>query len=270
MNFACIRQAMLIILVLGATANGYEKFHGHEGEGSSKLNYDSLQNLATPLENSSEGRQVIEKCLEAYGGFQKLKDLNSVKLHWRMVEMMSSDSVDIIRTAETGRRYKIEKNRPNGFEARMINGNRAWFQNADTTIELNSGRYKAELFSYLVISMPQAMKTERFDEMRYGRREGDSLHYIYMDKHDSLVIIIGIDPDSYMIRKAEGLIRQESATFVFINHFDDYRDHEGYIFPHYLENVSMGLTVGKSSLKSVRVNIDTDESDYLPNSSIGD
>jgi hypothetical protein len=252
------------IIILAASASGYENFHGKSS--GPKTNYDSLFSDATPLANSPEGQEVIDLCLKAYGGAAQLEQLQAVKIHWRMLSMMSSDSVDVIKTVAGDRRYKIERERPLGSEIRMINGNQAWFQGVDTLIELNGGRYKAELFSYLVMSMPMALKTERFDEIRYGRRADDPLHYIYLNKSDSLLMVIGIDPAEYLIKKAEGIIQQDSESFVFVNYFDDYKEHDGFLFPHSLTNKSMGLTVGESILKDVKINFRPSDSEFLPES----
>ena len=257
------------VFILSVSANGYEKFHGGKSEWP-KLDYDSLFAAASPLADSPEGRQVIEKCLAAYGGTDHLKNLKSVRQSWRTKEMMLSDSVDIIRMFAADRRYKIDKMYQSGFESRMMDGDQAWYQTADTVIALNSGRYKAEMFSYLVLSMPLAMETERFDGIRYGRRPEDPLHYIYLDKQDSLMTVIGIDPESFFIKKAEGLVRQEGATFIFINLFDDHKEVDGYLFPHSLTNISMGLTVGESTLKAVKVNLDVTAADFIPKNRIID
>jgi hypothetical protein len=270
LKYILICQVVISVIILSGISAGYEKFHAQEHESTPKLDYDSLFAIASPLADSPDGRQVIENCLNAYGGIPKLEELKSVRFTWRMLAMMSSDSVNVVKIMATGRRYKIERERPNGFEVRMIDENRAWFQNADTVIELNGGRYKAELFSYLVLSMPLALKTERFDDIRYGRRADDPLHYLYLDKLDSLMVVLGIDPSDYMIKKAEGLIRQEDETFVFINQFGDFKKLNGFMFPRSLTNVSMGLTVGQSALKDVEVNIDVARSCFSPVEPIGD
>lgn len=186
-----------------------------------------------------------------------------------MLPLMSPDSIDMAKTAAPERRYRIFRENQGGFETRMMVGDQAWFQSADTLISLNSGRYKAELFSYLVMQMPLAVKAEPFNEIRYGNRDDDSLHYIYMFKQDSLMIIIGIDPVDFMIKKAEGVIHQEEQSFVFVNRFDAHREYDGFIFPGSLTNVSMGLTVGQSVLKKVDVNFKYSDSDFMPRGIIG-
>lgn len=268
----CLILMSIAVLALAMTAGATEKFHGKghsHGEASSKANYDSLFAKAVPLADSPEGNGVIEQCLKAYGGLEHLEKLTSVRMYWRMLPLMSPDSIDMAKTAAPERRYRIFRENQGGFETRMMVGDQAWFQSADTLISLNSGRYKAELFSYLVMQMPLAVKAEPFNEIRYGNRDDDSLHYIYMFKQDSLMIIIGIDPVDFMIKKAEGVIHQEEQSFVFVNRFDAHREYDGFIFPGSLTNVSMGLTVGQSVLKKVDVNFKYSDSDFMPRGIIG-
>jgi len=269
----CLILALIAVLALGPAAGAEEKFHGaghSHGEVSSKARYDSLFNEAVPLAESADGSALIDRCLKAYGGQEHLEKLNSVRLTWRMLPMMSRDSVDVIRTAAPGRRYSIFRQTPGGYESRMMFGNEAWFQTADTLIPLNSGRYKAELFSYLVLRLPLSIKSEPFNEIRFGSREGDSLQYIFMAKTDSLMIIVGIDPDDFMIKRAEGVIQQGEQSFVFENHFADHRKYGDFIFPSSLINISMGLTVGQSILKKAEVNFEYSDSDFMPQGVIGD
>jgi hypothetical protein len=129
---------------------------------------------------------------------------------------------------------------------------------------LDSGRYKAELFSYLTLAMPLAMRAERFDDIRYGTRDDDSLHYIYMKKRDSLTIVIGIDPIDHFIKSSEGVIQQEDASFVFINWLSDFQQTDGYWFPHALTNISMGLKVATSVLVNVEINPGLKDSEFAP------
>ena len=60
------------------------------------------------------------------------------------------------------------------------------------------------------------------------------------------------------------MIRQDEQRFVFINYFDDYRQVEGFWFPHKLVNISMGLRVGESVLDQVQVNPAFGEKSFMP------
>ena len=121
-------------------------------------------------------------------------------------------------------------------------------------MDLDGGRYCAELYSYLSLATPLAVRTERFDEIRYGERPDDPLAYIYLDKQDSLLVVLGIDRDSYLIRSAEGIIRQGDENYIFINRFDDYQEQGGFQFAGEVTTISMGLEVSKAKLTGVKVN----------------
>ena len=255
MKSSSVVLASLTLLVVAAfsTVHGQHDFHTLHGAESDapKLNYDSLAAAATPLEDSPDGRALVEACLARYGGMEKLRELQGFRLEYRMTSF-GNDS-EVVKTFERGRRYRIRL--PN--ETRAINGETAWFRNADTRIELDGGRYRAELFSYLTLAMPLALADEPFDGgIRYGEREGDSLGYFYMEKKDSLLIVLGVDPADSLIKSSEGLIPQGEQGFVFINRFSEHRDAGGFLFAHGLVNISMGLEVSRSRLESVDINPD--------------
>jgi hypothetical protein len=125
-------------------------------------------------------------------------------------------------------------------------------------------RYCAILFGYLTLTMPLALDTEPFSEIRVGQREADSLDYLYCKKNDSLMIVVGIDPSNSMIRSSEGVIITGTTRQVFINLFNDYREIGGYLWPHQLTNISQGLKIGDSELITVEVNPDLTDEQFRP------
>lgn len=261
--------ALTLSLILSIPSAAFQKFHGEHGP--PKVNYDSLFENATVLDQSEEGQKLLDDCIKAYGGREKLEALKSLKIHWRMIGMASEDTIDVIKTIKFNRQYKVEVHKPDNFEMRIINGNDAWHQNKDTVIFLDQGRYKAELFSYLVLAMPLAAVNERFDEIRYGNRgEGDPMSYLYFQKDDSLMMVVGIDRQDKYIKNIEGVIRQGESNFIFVNRFTAFFNHDDWIFPHQMINISMGLTVGESFLKEIEINPTIEINEFAPNPSRGD
>jgi len=246
--------------------DGFHKYH--HTMGISKFNYDSLFAHAVPLNKSSAGMDLMEKCMVSYGGREKLEKLKSFQLTYRMKPYLSSDSINVVKSIENDYKYKIVREQPGRYEERILNGEQAWFQSLDTMITVDSGRYKAELFSYLTLSLPLALKAERFDEIKFGTRSDDSLSYIYMVKRDTLMIVAGIDPRDGFIKSSEGVIWQGEGSFVFINYFSNFKKYDGYIFPEYLKNISMGLEVARSRLTDVKINVEFDENEFKPDKKI--
>lgn len=248
------------------SGKGFHQYH--HTKGVTKLNYDSLFTQAVPLDESSEGKDLIDKCINSYGGLDKLENIKNLHLKYRMLPYLSRDTIEVIKSIEKGVKYKIVRHQEGRFEERILNGKQAWFQSLDTLMVIDSGRYKAELFSYLTLSLPLALKNERFDNIKYGTRAGDSLSYVYMVKRDTLMIIAGIDPRDGYIKSSEGIIRQDEGSFVFINYFSNFKEFDGYIFPEYLSNVSMGLEVARSRLAEVQVNVEFGADEFKPNQQI--
>ena len=248
----------LLLPYFAQAQQGGQSFHSsHSGP---KIDFEALNDSAVPLADSQSGQQLLADCLEAYGGVDKLTELNGFRLHYSMTPMMSKESVPVVKTLERGRRYRLV----NGEQERILNGQKCWYTKGDQVADMDGGRYRSELFSYLTLAMPLVAETERFDDIRFGKRDDDPLSYLYFDKADSLLVILGIDPESHLIKSSTGVIRQDDKHFVFINEFDDYRQVEGFWFPHKLVNISMGLRVGDSVLDKVEVNPTLGEKTFLP------
>ncbi len=240
-------------LMLSSTAFAFDNFHGHKAA-IEKLNYDSLFAAATPIENSVAGKKLIEDCLNTYGGVEHLKKLKTFKIQYFMEAFLSKQKIEVEKFYALNRKYKIIRHQQPSLECRIMNGTDSWFIGRDTTLFIYSGKYKAELFSYLTLSMPLAIKTEPFSEIKYGKRESDTLSYLYMKKNDSLMIVLGVDNKSHFIKYVEGIIYQDTTSFVFVNKLDDFNKVDGYFFPYTLVNISMGLEVARSVITNLEIN----------------
>ena len=174
----------LVILAFSAGIVPAQSPHSesmHKSMASSKypkLDYKSLFAAATPLTGSEEGQAIVDKCIERYGGETKLKALNSYRITYEMDALHMSGSVMLKKSFEQGRRYRVYRRSPNREEVRGLNGDEAWFQTPDTLMSIPpGGRFRAELYSYLALSMPLGIRTEGFDEIRFGHREDDPPEY---------------------------------------------------------------------------------------------
>jgi len=220
-----------------------------------KLNYDSLWNNAVALENSPEGRQLVENCLKSYGGREHLGKINSLKLEYISNLSLIKKVQMITKYFQIGQKYKtvITENGLSVIE-RIITDGSGWITTPDGTKKIEDVHYKRDLTAYLALTMPLGIESESFSARRYGKRENDSLEYIYLKKDGVAYTILGIDPDDFMIKNIEGVVIQENSRLVYIDRYSDFRDFDGYIFPYRKKYISMGLEVSNSALNSVEVN----------------
>ncbi len=257
--------AVIVGLILSSSTNAFDNFHSQKAA-VKKLNYDSLFSAATPIEKSSEGKKLISNCITAYGGEKHLKKLSSFKIQYYMEGLLTDEKIEVEKFFTRNRQYKIIRYQEPTVESRILNGNDSWFIGRDTSIFLYSGKYKAELFSYLTLSMPLGIKTEPFSEIRYGKRGDDALSYLYLKKNDSLMIVLGVNKKSNFIEYVEGVIYQDSTSFVFINKLDNYGIVEGFWFPNTVVNISMGLEVAKSIVTEIEINPTLKDNEFKPGS----
>jgi hypothetical protein len=257
--YAVIASTIAVLICVGAPSAQHKDTFHHSGN-APKVNYDSLLAAAVPLDDTEAGRKLLDDCIASYGGTDKLEALRDFELTYQVTSKFERDPYKLVKSFQRGRRYRTES----PANTRILNGSECWFQNKDTEMELDSGRYRAELFSYLALAMPLGVRTERFDSIRYGERPGDALGYIYCDKADSLLVVLGINRTSHMIETAEGIVRQGDKGFVFVSRFTDYVEHGGYLFAGRVTMTSMGLAVGEAQLDRVRVNPGFDDTVFRP------
>jgi len=228
-----------------------------------KLNYDSLWNEASDI-YTDEGQALVNGCIEKYGGHKHLESVNSLKLEYQSETVLLNKDQIITKYFQKGRKHKTTISENGEFvKARIINGSKAWDITPEITQEIILQEYKKELFEYIQQNMPLGIDNETFTGIRYGKRENDDLQYIYLQNNDTLMTILGINPDDYLIHKIEGVIIQDDNRFVFIYFFSEFKDFQGFIFPSKRKYVSMGLEVSNSNLISVEINPIFDENEFI-------
>jgi len=251
-----------------APAHADEPVGIHAGHGGAAdypaQNYDSLWTVATPLADSKEGQALLAGCLDALGGSEHLKKLTAFKAVWAMSPSGSRDSVLVTRTVAPERRHRIDIAKADHSEIRILNRQQAWHLRDNQVVPLDGMRYKAELFSDYTLRLPLSMLDSEFTGMRRLVRPNDSLDCIFLDLPDSLWLVIGIDPQDHLIRRVEGVIRQDDRRMIFVNLLSDYGEYSGYLFPRKLTNIAMGLKVGEAHLVSLKVNPEIEDDDFRP------
>ncbi len=239
--------------------------HGHwyTGEVIEKLNYDSLWDEATNLKDSPEGNQVFDNCINKYGGLEHLNKLKNMDIEFISASLLNDNTGIVNLLYDSDLKYKkIRTINDTLTVSYTLNSEKAFKTVNNNSAQLETGGYKAELYSYLVLSMPAGANYKTFPEIKFGTRLDDSLNYIYLKKEDSLIMVLGIDPEDNYIKKIEGMIIQDEYRTVFINYFSAFQEYDGYILPSSKMNVSMGLKMSEYTIKSVKINQEIDENIY--------
>ncbi|MDH3891896.1 MAG: hypothetical protein OEV49_12505 [candidate division Zixibacteria bacterium] len=241
-------------------------YHGHPTPTGQKLNYDSLFRNATSFRVAPKAQALIDNVMLRYGGRSELSKLTSLALEYAP-EDGAGTGVKVTKVWSSDRRLKYSKLAVQPV-SRFLNGQECWLIVKGQVQPASTQRYVAELYSYLVLALPLAIEQESFNGTRHGLRDDDSLEYLYLLKTDSLMIVLGVDTDEHLIKSAEGVVYGEGSRTIFKNLFSDFREVQGYTFPHRIHNFSMGLDMGALILKDVQINPTLPENLFRPNKKI--
>jgi hypothetical protein len=257
---AIISLGAVLLVPVGANAQNDDavKFHNHQR--SPKVDYAALLEKATPLDDSPEGRQLLSDCLVTYGGVENLEKLMSFQVTYAFAGSGDANKVAFVKSFRSDRRYKVVE----GDKERILNGENCWVQNAEKTWKMDDFRYRAELYSYLVLGMPLAAERENFEEIRFSDNKEDDHGLFYFTKTDSMMIIMSVDKTEHFINSTTGILPDDSNQIVFMNKFDDFRKVEGFVFPHKWVNYSLGMKMGEYVLDAISVNPDIPDAEFLP------
>lgn len=228
-----------------------------------KLNYDSLWDQASDI-YSDEGQKLVNSCIDKYGGVEHLNKINTLKLIYQSESALLNNTQEITKYFQKDKKHKtIITENGNLVKERIFNNYKAWDKTPESTQEIILQEYKKEYFEYILQLMPLGINDESFSGIRYGKRDDDNLEYVYLKKDDTLMTILGINHEDFLIKKIEGVVIQDDRRYVFIYLFSDFKDFQGYTFPSKRKYVSMGLEVSDAELVSVEINPILQENEFL-------
>ena len=263
-RMAVARDAALLVLLAAALVVGMIVLPGaalaedtmqkyHHAQTSPKVDYRGQFAAAGSLAESAAGQKLFEDCLAAYGGRDALAAVNGARLTYARPGDRGAETPGVVKSFARGRRYNVTR----GDNERMIDGQKCWVGNGDQAKEMDDFRYRAELFSYLTLTMPLAGELEHFDDIRYGAGEDENLDYFFFSKNDSMLVVLGVDRDKHLIRNVAGLLPQEDESdIIYVNEFADFKTVEGIVFPHKVTHISLGMDLGHILLQQVDFNPD--------------
>lgn len=228
-----------------------------------KLNYDSLFNVATPVDLSAEGKALLDNCLEEYGGKELLGSIESLRFQWRLKATLKKDSIDVTKTWSINGKHRTDLIHSDGKRiSRFMINDSVWHESPDSVYVMDRNRTILEEFHYLNTSLPIYLTDFDSSEIRYGQRPGDSLEYLYIQIENELVVSIGIDPKTHLIVSSEGAVVDQELRLVYLYKYSEHTPTNGFPFPHRTIFVSMGFKTGESYLVDVEINPNIPDSYY--------
>lgn len=194
---------------------------------------------------------VINAMVEAYGGEENLKKLNSYSQLWNMNALAKQDIGNDVRYVEQPDRLRVELYyTKSSAEQRIINGTKGFSsmqggaKNEAKGPQLSAMKVqRARMYTALTLKLKIESLTHR--------QEGG--HNILSLKEGEVTTSYYINVDTNLIDKVVGAMSMGGRNMEFVTEYSDYRNIEGVMVAHKENKFAMGMNTAENTLKEIRL-----------------
>ena len=173
--------------------------------------------------------KLLDQMINAYGGEENLKKLNTYRQEWNLTAAMSGEKGLDRRSVALPNRLRVELVYFSHNELRILKGDRGLkIYNRTQKEKVKSPGLDAMKLQRMRLYHPLILK-ERLSNSRLTQKEG--LPVIILSEK-GLITEYYINSSTFMIEKVIGLIKTGGMSMEFKTLYSDFRKEEGVVLPH--------------------------------------
>lgn len=215
-----------------------------------------------PLPASGEHLQeVLEQMVEAYGGEENVRKLDSMVQEWDFVALMGNRHGSDVRAVAMPNRLRVELTYPEKKETRVLNGETGFVIYDERPSSTAQGHQTDAMRLQLMrLYSPLAL----LDRM-------DSIHLT--DKGDFIILTLQehglqadylVNKEDWYIEKVLGTLHINGMKMNFLTEYDDFREVDGVILHHKENKFAGSVNTARLELRSVTLNANIADVEFSP------
>ena len=213
--------------------------------------------------------EILARHFEAQGGLDKLKALESRRISGTMMMGPGMEAPLVIEQKRPGKR-RVEFTVQGMTGVQAFDGERAWAlmpfmgkkdpeyaSDEDSKNEREDADFDGPLMDYktkghtVELAGKEAVEGADAWKVKVTKKNGEVSHYF-------------IDTETYLLVKQEGKMKRRDTEFDSETYFSDYKEVDGYMVPHVMEQGAKGMEQRqKISFSKVEINVKLDDSRFV-------
>jgi outer membrane lipoprotein-sorting protein len=226
--------------------------------------------LLVPLAASAEdmtAEMLIEKALEASGGREKLQAIQSQKMTGTI--LVQEMEIPFTMMQQRPDRIRIESDFQGMSMVQCVADGKGWTINpmlgtSDpqdmSAFELKGMLYQADMDGLLIGYEKKGYTVEYVGE---DEVEGTPVHHLKIDTHDDAIFDIYFDTEYFLPVKTTSWMKIEETEHESDMYMSDYKEVDGLMVPHAMENRMGGQTTMNLKIETVELGAEIPEDAFV-------
>jgi outer membrane lipoprotein-sorting protein len=211
--------------------------------------------------------ELINKNIEATGGLEKIKSVQSVKYTGKFLTQGMEFPFTMIQ--KRGDKMRIEAEIMGSTMVQVFDGEKGWGINPMTGssdpqpmsgMEEKSFKLQADLDGPLIDYAEKGYTVEYLGEEDV---EGTPAYKLKVDTNNGIVMNIFFDKDYFLNIKSSNAITVDENEFETQTYSSDYQEVEGMVLPFAIETRSGDQVLNQVMMEKVEYNVEVDESIFV-------
>ena len=223
--------------------------------------------LSGPAEAQSDPKALVDRVLEAYGGWAALSSVSSYRMEGVVRTSHGKPPSRTSRVFERPGRLKVVLEHPDVKETRIVDGLVGWRSD-------RSGAF-AEAEGPLLDSMKLqsaraalpwilAERRESATLIEALQAEGRSLPGLEVALGPGLLLRAYVDPDTSLILRSLAVLDSPEMKIAFETRYSSFKEVQGVLFAHTEQNYTGGRHQATTTIEAVVVNPELAEGEFRP------
>jgi hypothetical protein len=204
---------------------------------------------------------VLETMIEAYGGEESVRKLDSVIQEWDLLALTRNQQGTDKRSIHLPGQLKVELTYPDKQETRVLNGDAGYaiFDDREPAAASDMQRSAMQL-QLMRFYSPLALR-HRIDSL--GLSKGDGYLVLTLSE-DGLQAEYFVDTETWHIVKVVGTLAVGGATMQFVTEYSEFSMVEGVLVHHRENKFVGGMNTAVLRLKNIEVAVEFDDVEFEP------
>ncbi len=216
---------------------------------------------------SSDVEDLVSRVVEAYGGREKLQNMQSVYGEGEIKAFVSGKRGSSVTYLARDRKLRVETLFKGSSEVEILNGERGWRTAKNGALQRVDGiRYLGMIYQFKHLYLPYGLMkgTYRIKDAGWEMFRGMAVRILDLSDDEGPPMKVFIDTETYRIVKVIGYftIDDSEATLTIV--FGDFKTVDGVPFPFRMTDYGNGFKIKETVMKSYSLNGKMDQALFSP------
>jgi hypothetical protein len=210
---------------------------------------------------------IIDKVIDAYGGKEVVDGIRSLHAKGKIEAFMLHERGTYELYFKRERKLRVETKYGNGFEVRVLNGDKG-YRGSDTRPleEVYGPRFYSMVYQYKHLNIIHDLARGVYQIHSAGTSllRGNKVEVLRLNDKEGAMIDIYVDAQNSLIVKVAAYFTEGNKKIDLSSEFSDFKKVGGSVFPFTITNYAGGMKIAQTVIEKYSLNPDIADSFFAP------